>query len=179
MEAEEAEVDVVEGAGAINFLALDDLMVTQEGEPVDPQSIISMDVDHKGNIIFPEIEGSPDHPFLIAVDRSGKKWAILTGTHSAPQLVLDADGFLRSALFRRTPLNPFAFCHRPITVTDTETQLGDVIQQLKTYPRKYGDDIVDHDIILVWTQEVKRVITGADILGRLLRGIVTVPAGHH
>jgi len=29
---------------------------------------------------------------------------------------------------------------------------------------------IDHDVILVWSNE-KRVITGADILGRLLRGI--------
>ena len=32
MEAEEADVDHVEGAGALNFLALDDLLVSQEGE---------------------------------------------------------------------------------------------------------------------------------------------------
>ena len=32
------------------------------------------------------------------------------------------------------------------------------------------DDVIDDDLILIWTDE-KRVITGADILGRLLRGI--------
>jgi hypothetical protein len=31
------------------------------------------------------------------------------------------------------------------------------------------DDVIDHDLILLWADE-KRVITGADILGRLLRG---------
>jgi len=29
---------------------------------------------------------------------------------------------------------------------------------------------VDHDVILIWAEQ-KRVITGSDILGRLLRGI--------
>jgi hypothetical protein len=32
------------------------------------------------------------------------------------------------------------------------------------------DDVIDNDLILVWADE-KRVITGADLLGRLLRGI--------
>jgi len=32
------------------------------------------------------------------------------------------------------------------------------------------DDVIDDDLILIWFKE-KRVITGADILGRLLRGI--------
>jgi hypothetical protein len=33
-----------------------------------------------------------------------------------------------------------------------------------------GDDVVDDDLILVWGEQ-KRIITGADLLGRLLRGI--------
>jgi metal transporter CNNM len=32
------------------------------------------------------------------------------------------------------------------------------------------DDVIDNDLILVWGEE-KRIITGSDILGRLLRGI--------
>jgi len=34
------------------------------------------------------------------------------------------------------------------------------------------DDVVDKDIILYWGKKEKRIITGADLLGRLLRGIV-------
>ena len=33
------------------------------------------------------------------------------------------------------------------------------------------DATIDKDIVLLWTDEVKKVITGADLLGRLLRGI--------
>ena len=32
------------------------------------------------------------------------------------------------------------------------------------------DDVIDLDLILVWGRQ-RRIITGADILGRLLRGI--------
>lgn len=34
-----------------------------------------------------------------------------------------------------------------------------------------SDDVLDDDVILVWMDGDHRVITGADILGRLLRGI--------
>ena len=33
------------------------------------------------------------------------------------------------------------------------------------------DDVIDEDLIIFWGEK-KRIITGADILGRLLRGIV-------
>jgi metal transporter CNNM len=39
-----------------------------------------------------------------------------------------------------------------------------------------SSDVIDHDLILVWGKQ-KRIITGADLLGRLLRGIVTRETG--
>jgi hypothetical protein len=173
MESEEADVDIVEGAGALNFLALDDLLVTQEGEPMDPDSIITMPMDSKGKLVFPDFEPSPEEPFIRAVDKSGKKWVILADENNFPELVLDADEFLRAALLHKATCKPAIFCHRPIIVTDPKVTLGEAIQKLKAYPKGPHDDVVDHDIILVWTDAVKRVITGADILGRLLRGIIT------
>ena len=173
MEAEDADLDAVEGAGALNFLDLDDLLVTQEGELVDPLSIISMPTDLQGNIVFPQCEPTPETPFLKAIEKSGKKWVILADQQHLPQLVLDADGFLRSALFRKTRLQTPGVLPSPGDGNRPECTLGDVIQQLKTASSSPHDDVVDHDIILVWTNEIKRVITGADILGRLLRGIAS------
>ena len=40
----DAEIGHLEGIGALNFLALDDLPVSAEGEPLDPHSIIPIDV---------------------------------------------------------------------------------------------------------------------------------------
>lgn len=171
MEAEETDVEAVEGAGALNFLALDDLVVTQEGEPVDPRSVVELPTNDRGLVTFPAFDRSPGHPFLRSVERSGRKWVILTDHRGIPQLVLDSDGFLRSALFRESDCNPFSFCHRPVVVTNPRLRLGQIIQQLRAPAQHLEDDVIDHDIILVWTNDVKRVITGADILGRLLRGI--------
>jgi metal transporter CNNM len=63
VEADEAEVDHVEGIGALNFLAIDDIKVLQEGEQVNPESIIRLasKVDFP---VIPTIERSAGDPFL-------------------------------------------------------------------------------------------------------------------
>jgi len=169
IEAEESDVDRLEGIGALNFLALDDIAVTQEGEHVDPESIISLPTKD-GTPVFPEFERRALDPFLLNINRSGKKWVIIIDEHNQPYLVMNANAFLREALFGEGPINPYIYCHRPIIVTDQSTLLGKVVSRLKVYPKSEVDDVVDDDLILIWFEE-KRVITGADILGRLLRGI--------
>lgn len=44
---------------------------------------------------------------------------------------------------------------------------------MKVLPERPDDDVIHHDIILVWGAQ-RRIITGSDLLGRLLRGIATV-----
>ena len=169
IDADEADIARFEGLGAMNFLAIDDLLVTHIGEPVDPLSIITLPVS-SGRPVFPKVTRSPEDPFLGQVNKSGRKWIILTDTEGCPLLIMDADGFLREALLQESPTNPFLFCHRPIVVSDTNTSLDSVISQWTVYSDHPSDDIIDQDIILVWAGE-KRIITGSDILGRLLRGI--------
>lgn len=170
IEADEADdIDLLEGIGAMNFLALDDLVVVQEGEPVDPRSVISLPVEG-GRPVFPEFSRTPDDPFLRKVHVSGRKWVIITGPGGEPVMMLDSDGFLRAALFSGGPVNPFDFCHRPVVVTDMKMKLGKVLSRLKYAPVGPHDDVIDQDAVLVWGAD-KRVITGADILGRLMRGI--------
>ena len=84
---------------------------------------------------------------------------------------LDSDAFLRDALFEGTPVNPLGYCHRPIIVKNPGELLGNVLCQLKECTHCLRDDIIDRDVVLIWGREEKRVITGADILGRLLKGI--------
>jgi len=166
----ESEIDKVEGKGALNFLSIDDLSIAEEGETIVPESIIEMNfINNKP--IFPKIEYSCEDSFLKRVHSGQKKWVVLTDKEGVPKLTLDSDAFLRSALFEKTFIKPLEFCHRPIIIHDSETSLGDTILQLKVNPERSGDDVIDKDVILFWGDQ-KRVITGSDILGRLLRGIV-------
>ena len=168
--AEDTDIDQVEGLGALNFLSIDDIMVIEEGGVIDPNSIIQLPfVD--GQPVFPEFERSPDDPFLQKVQASTKKWVIITDEDANPRLVLDSDAFLREVIFGQQRPNPNQFCHEPIIVDDVTSPLGEVMQRLKVLPERIGDDVIDTDVILVWWGAGKRIITGADILGRLLRGI--------
>jgi metal transporter CNNM len=54
-----------------------------------------------------------------------------------------------------------------------KARLGDVIGQMKVVQQRPEDDVIENDLILVWGVR-KRIITGSDLLGRLLRGIATV-----
>ena len=165
----ESDVGHTEGVGAINFLALDDISVTQEGQSVDPESIITLPIS--GDLPeFPSFQRNINDPFLKDVNRSGKKWVIIVDEHGLPGLVLNANAFLRDALMGVDIVNPYTYCHRPIVVNDANTLLGKVVSRLEVDATSEADDVVDNDLILLWSDQ-KRVITGADILGRLLRGI--------
>lgn len=170
VQSDQTDVGRIEGRGAINFLAIDDLPVAEEGERVDPLSIISMPfID--GMPHFPPVLADIDDPFLQRVHRSGRKWIILVDERGEPRMTLNSDTFLRDALFHSEVFNPHQHCHRPVIVRDERLGLGEVLPRLKVHPQRSGDDVIDKDIILLWG-EVKRVITGSDILGRLMRGIV-------
>jgi len=159
-----------EALGAINFFVLDDLPIVEEGEPIDPQSVIALPLA-LDLPVFPDLEGGADNPFLQRIQASGKKWVIVTDSDDQPRLVLDADSFLREALFSSEPPDPYRFSHRPVVVRDPATQLGAVIRNLRVEARDREDDVIDEDLILLWG-DTRRIITGADLLGRLMRGIV-------
>jgi len=162
----------LEATGAQNFLDLDDVAVTEEGEPVDPNSIISLPLVNQ-RCVMPKFNRSPDDPFLRQIDASDKKWVIVTDPAGEPVFVLDSHHFLRDALFNELNSDPFTYWHRPIVVRDMETRLGEVIGRMKVCSERPGDDVIDNDMILVWGTQ-KRIITGSDLLGRLLRNIVAV-----
>ena len=166
-----SDITHVEGKGALNFLAIDDLTVGEEGEIVDPLSIIPLDFDNKYPV-FPKITSSVEDPFLRKVYQSKKSIIILTDKRDNPRLVIDADGFINAALFEYATFNPIDHCHRPIIISNSESTIGEAILGLKVDPVHTEDDVIDDDIIIIWAKE-RRIITGADILGRLLRGIVT------
>jgi len=169
-DSSKTDIDRVEGMGTLNFLAIDDLPVAAEGEPIDPRSIVSMRFQDN-RPIFPPTKPSASDEFLKLIHLSEKKWVIIVDPEGEPRMALNSDSFLRDALFGGSAFNPYVHCHRPIIIRNGEARLGETIPQLKVHPAHCDDDVIDEDIILFWG-DVKRVITGADILGRLLRGIV-------
>ena len=170
VDSSETDIDRTEGRGVLNFLTIDDLPVEAEGEIIDPKSILKLEFQ-ENKPIFPPIKTSSSDELLKLVHSSQKKWIILVDSGNEPRMVLESDGFLRDALFNSDNFNPYSYCHRPIILHDRKSRLGDAIPRLKVHPVRPGDDVIDEDIIILWSDQ-KRIITGADILGRLLRGIV-------
>ncbi|WP_306262359.1 DUF21 domain-containing protein [Pararhizobium sp. IMCC21322] len=169
MEADETDLGRIEGLGALNFLRLDDISASQEGEPVDKRSIIQMPFNGQ-NVVFPPDAGERNGVFLGQLRSSGKKWAVLTNERDQPLMIVDTDAYLRSALLEEDSFRPEQHCHRPIVIRDVTKRLGHILQQFEVHVSHEGDDVVDRDVVLIWGED-KRIITGADILGRLLSGI--------
>lgn len=169
--AEEADLNHVEGIGALNFFALDEIHVTQEGEIIDPDSIITLPTKLDLPII-PDLTNRPDDAFLQLINKTDHSWVILTNGEGMPLLALDADGFSRAAIYQKDNFDPYSFCHRPVVITDESTALNDAMLKMKlnsTTDKNFDGDI-EHDILLIWGEE-KRIITGADIFGLLLKGM--------
>jgi metal transporter CNNM len=167
------DIGRLEATGAQNFLDLDDISVCDEGEIVDANSILSLPLANQ-RCVLPRFDRSPGDPFLRQVDASGRKWVIITDSASGePVFVLDAHHFLRDALFNELASDPTTYWHRPIVVRDMKARLGDVIGSMKVVQESPEDDVIENDLILVWGPQ-RRIITGSDLLGRLLRGIATV-----
>lgn len=169
VDAPEADLDRLEGLGALNFLAIDDLPVVSEGEPVDTRGVLAMPFQ-EGSPAFPNYGPVADDPFLSAVAASGKQWVIITDETGVPKVALDSDAFLRRVLFKKESIDPTSFCHVPIVVTSKYVQLGSLLGRLKVGSGKPGANVIKDDLILLWGDE-RRVITGPDILGRLMEGI--------
>ena len=166
----DTEISQVEATGAINFLKLDDIPVGQEGEPLNPLSVITLPF-RDGRPVFPTMQRNADDPFLQKIASSGKKWIVLVDDRGEPRSVMSAPTFLRAALFGAAPFDPHALCHHPLVVFDSTRPLGQVLHRLTVSPEKPGDDVIDEDLILVWEDNRRRIITGSDLLGRLLRKI--------
>lgn len=173
IESDHAEIDQIEGQGALNFLDIDDVPIEDEGEVIDPLSIIALPT--KVDLpILPNVT-SQDDPFVRDVNASGRKWAIITDPSGKPQLLLDADSYLRAVMADVSAVDPYEHCHRPIVVKDPMKPLGHIILALKEGLQAQSDQAIEKDIVLLWTSERRQVITGADLLGRLLRGIDSAP----
>ena len=166
----DSEIGDVEGHGALNFFSLDDKTVIEEGEDIIPESIINLK-SKNNRLIFPDYSNQLNDPFIQQINKSGEKWIIFTNEKDEPKLVLDADGFIRSEVFENRSDGIEKYCHKPVVVSDKNTNLDVLLKNLKSKTAIDSDVPIDTDVILFWTVETKRIITGADILGRLLRGI--------
>ena len=157
-----------EGRGAVNFLALDSRRVSEEGEIVDPSSIVDLPVVD-GRLAVPQRARSPDDGFFRRIQASGRKWVVLTDPDGKPHLLLNADRFLREVSSEKDA-DPRHYCVQPIITDDPQATLEQTLMNAELtekHPSKKG-------LILFWGKE-KRIIAHAGILRRLFEGVLSSP----
>ena len=169
LQAPQSDISPVEGMGAINFLTLDDEPMAREGEVIDPRTILELPFQGDSPV-FPEITADPQDPFLQKLNAASGKWMIVVDDGDNPRLAFNTDAFLRATLFDGPAFDPVAQCHVPIIAKRGETRLDVALERLCAGRGDGEDSAIPHDLILLWGDE-RRVITGADLLGRLLRGV--------
>jgi len=170
---EDSEIGATEGRGALNFLDLDDRLIANEGKAIEPATVFTFAT----NLDLPTIPQAKEEgadAFLDALKATEMKRAIICDIEETPLLVLDIEPYLCHLFANRhnSSRTVYEFCHRPIIVEDPEATVDSVLSDFTVEAEHKNDHIIDRDVILFWpTEGTRRILTGADILGRLMRGI--------
>lgn len=170
IESSGTEIEKFEGIGALNFLKMDDLSITEEGEQVHPKSIFKLGL----NLDLPQIPNLKDDNFpnfLNQVIDCPRKWAVFLNEEDFPVLVMNTDAYIKS-YYSNNLKSQFQHCHRPVVFESINAKVADIAFKLNVESEHLEDDVIDNDVVLLWSKEHKKIITGTDILGRLFRGIV-------
>lgn len=166
-----SDISYSEGRGALNFLRLDDLRISSEGSSLDPASVIALPLDQAGNGYLPEIETQEAEQLDRQIRKTQPKWIIFT-VNEQPRYALNADNYLRCEYATGETPALAEFCQEPIVVRDPNTSLDSILHELVVEPDRVDDRVLDREVVLYWGDRTKRIVTGADLLGRLLHGIV-------
>jgi len=163
-----SDIGTFEGRGAVNFLALDSRRVGEEGEILDPRSVVSLPVVD-GRLEIPELTRAAEDGFIRRVQASGKKWVVLTDPNGTPHLLLNSDRFLRAA-FSTASVDPHDYCVEPVITNDPQATLEQTLMNAKLTEK----DSPEKGMILFWGTE-KRIIAHADLLRRVFEGVFAPP----
>ena len=168
------EIGPVEAQGAANFLAIDDINLCEEGCDISPTSIIQV-VNGDGEFTLPSFQENRNDPFVRRVNDAGVPWVVLTDAENNPRYLLDADAFLRHCWLKQSETKLEDFCHTPLVVEDPEETLGLAIKRFEVAEERSEAGVIDNDVILFWNDDCQKIVTGADILAKLLQGVVKTP----
>lgn len=169
MKTSGTEIDKTEGKGVLNFLDLDDRLLGDEGEPLDPDSVMKL-VFINGVPRFPAKGSEEEMNWINRVLASGKKWVVFIDESDRPCYVMNADRYLREVFLKPENATPLRHCHKPIVLEKADKTLGSILSHFKVNPQHEEDDVIDEDVMLLWGEE-RKIITGSDLLGLMMRGI--------
>lgn len=166
----DSEISANEGRGALNFLALDDLHIADEGNEVDPRTVYTFPVNLDRSVL-PDANEAAGVSWRESLKKHPTKSAVILGPEGEPRLVLRTTDYLSALYSMGDRVEVDDYCYRPIIVDSPQSTLDDVLGDFVVEAEDDNDHVVDRDVVLYWTSAKKRIITGADIFGELLLGI--------
>ncbi|MDQ8190051.1 DUF21 domain-containing protein [Roseibacillus persicicus] len=166
-----SDISYAEGRGALNFLRLDDLRVSGEGAQLDPETVIALPT-RDGKAVLPEPGDEEESDLVRKIAATPRKWVVLIDEKGYPCEALNVDDYLRELYDATAPVALADHCQKPVVTTDPDLSIDRILPQLHVEHDTHHDRVLDREVILYWGERSKRIITGPDLLGRLLHGIV-------
>ncbi len=166
---ENSDITSIEALGAIHFLELDDRKIKNVGDVIQESSLVKL--DFKNNEI-PDIKfkKNSEDEFLKKLHKTKMERCILVDEKNNPQYVFDVDGFFRDLFMNKTETKFENFCHKPCIITKEETLVGEVLKSF-TFSSQKKSEILEHQVVLFWTKNHKRILTSDDIVHLLMQEI--------
>lgn len=163
------EINDVEGFGALNFMELDDILAIHEGQPINPSSIVSIEsLAGKSDLMTMD---TSSNNLVTVLKENSEKWVILIDYSGLPKFILNTSSLLRKMFHCHDPILLSEHLLTPVVIEDSKTTLGEVMVKLVIQNKAFAGEVLDNDVAIVWNAKAKRIITGADILADLLRGV--------
>ena len=120
---------------------------------------------------FPSLKTEKGQKFLDSLKVKPSMWRIIVDEENNPLIVLDTIEFLARYVIHGDDTDIYRFCYRLIITNDPNVTLDSVLGSFIVEADDQSDNVVDQDVVLFWGSKEKRILTGADIFGHLLRGI--------
>lgn len=170
--APDSEIGPIEGTIAANALRARELSVMEEGELLDPKSVLELPFHHTKKVKNMLRQGRKE--VVARIRASRRKWVVFT-YQGEPTWVLDADAYLVS-YYSDEKTDVENALHKPLVLKDPNTPLSQVLATWEIHKVHPHDNRIHRDVALVWAggENERRIITGTDILGLLTQGVANV-----
>jgi hypothetical protein len=157
----------------MNAARADDELARNVGQPLAAETVVELPFA-EGLPVFPAdpVEFARRH-----IDPTEHAWLVIVNEQTGhPHWFLDADGFLRDLARQQRADHLLDFragdhLFRGHIYHEANVPLGRTMSDLLVHQEHADDHVIDIDVVLIWSDEGRWIVTGADMLGRLLRGI--------
>ncbi len=170
---ENSDITSIEALGAIHFLELDDRKIKNVGTKIHKSSLVELDFKNN-KIPAIKFEKNSEDTFLKKLHKTKMERCILVDKKGIPQYVFDVDGFFRDLFMgsqkKSKKINFKDFCHKPCIIKKENLLVGDVLHAF-TFSSQKPSEILEHQVVLLWTKNHKRILTSDDIVHLLMQEI--------